>query len=132
MTYATRADLEQIDGPESIALRESMLPAGAVDTALVNADALIDGYLAGRYVTPLTVVPANLPQMAARIARYDLLGDAATERARNDYKDVIFWLTNVQAGRILIDSAAAKPGAEPATVVMQASSPAVFKRGDRP
>lgn len=132
MTYATRQDIEQINGADELLQRESALPAGAVQEALTKADALINGYLSGRYITPLTVVPANLPQIAAQIARYDLLGESVTERARNDYKDCIVWLKDVQAGRIALDSAAAKPGAEPSTVVMQASSPAVFKRDGRP
>jgi phage gp36-like protein len=132
MTYATRQDLEKHYGVDEVEQRESALPAGAVDGALADADALIDGYLAGRYSLPLSAIPANLPQTAAALARYTLLGEAATDRARNDYKDAIAWLKDVQAGRVLLQSAASEPGNGPEAIVLMSTSAAVFKRSGRP
>ncbi|MYM80539.1 DUF1320 domain-containing protein [Duganella sp. FT50W] len=132
MAYVTRNDLELRFGADEIAQREAALQPGAVDKALAAADALIDGYLAGRYALPLAVVPVTLPQFAEAIARYNLLGEAATERARTDYQDALAWLRDVQSGRVQLQQAAPVPGNEPATVVMVASSPAVFKRTGRP
>lgn len=131
MTYATRADLEQRYGADEVAQRESALPAGAVDRALADADALINGYLAGRYALPLSPVPQNLPQVACVVARYNLLGDAVTERARNDYTDTIAWLRDVQAGRVLLQSGFLQEAAPEAMVTM-ISSDSVFKRAVRP
>jgi phage gp36-like protein len=131
VAYTTRTELEQRFGADEIAQRESMLGTGSVDRALADADAAIDSYLAGRYVVPLDVVPAAVPPHAAIIARYMLLGDAVTERARNDYRDTIGWLRDVQAGKAKLDAAAPTPGNDPATVVMSSGSPAVFKRGLR-
>lgn len=132
MTYAIRADLEKHYGADEIEQRESMLPAGAVDSALSDADALIDGYLAARYCIPLAPVPANLVQFACAIARYTLLGEAATERARNDYKDAVAWLKDVQAGRVTLQAVTPVPGNEPATIVMLATPPRLFGRVGRP
>lgn len=132
MTYATRQDLEDRYGAEEVSQRESMLPAGAVYGALADADALIDGYLASRYALPLSPVPANLVQVASSLARYTLLGDSATERARDDYKDALAWLRDVQAGRVQLQATQPVPGNEPATVVMVSSSPAVWGRRGRP
>lgn len=132
MTYATRQDLENAYGADEITQRESMLAAGAVNAALANADATINGYLAKRYTLPLTTVPANLAAIAGALARYTLVGDSATERARADYKDAIVWLKDVAAGVVLLDAAAPAPGNEPATVAMISTSPAVFKREGRP
>lgn len=132
MTYATRADLEQINGPEEVAQRESMLPDNAIAGILDKADEMINGYLGGRYSLPLSVKPANLTQIAAQIARYNLLGEAATERARDDFKDAIAWLTAVQSGRVVLQATTPAPGTEPALAVMSCSSPAVFKRDGRP
>lgn len=132
MTYATRTTLEQHYGVDEVAQRESALPAGSITNALTDADAMINGYLAGRYSMPLSAVPDNLPQVAAAIARYALLGDAATERSRNDQKDAIAWLRDVQAGRVLLQSAAPIPGNAPASIVMLTSSDSVFKRDCRP
>lgn len=131
MAYITRQDLEERYGDE-IAQRESGLRPGAVDNAIVAAGALIDGYLAGRYALPLSPVPASLPQQAEAIARYRLMGDAATEQARLDYQDAIAWLKDVAAGRVQFDQVAPEPASAPAATVMVASSDAVFKRAGRP
>jgi len=131
MPYAARTDLEQRYGADEVAQREAGLADGSVDRALADADALIDGYLIGRYSLPLSPVPANLVQVACAIARYNLLGDAATERARDDFKDAIAWLRDVQAGRVLLQ-AAALPGNAPSSIVMMTSAPSVFKRAGRP
>lgn len=132
MTYATRETLEQRYGAEEVEQRASALPAGAVDGILADANAMIDGYLASRYNLPLSVVPDNLLQVAAALARYALLGDAATERSRDDFKDAVAWLRDVQAGRVLLQSAAPVPGNAPASIVMFSSAPSVFKREGRP
>lgn len=107
MTYATRADLEERYGVDELAQRETMLPPNAVDKALADADALIDGYMAGRYTVPLSPVPANLPRVACQVARYLVLGAAADERARQDYEDAVSWLKDVAAGRVILTEAAA-------------------------
>lgn len=132
MAYATRIDLEQRYGADEVAQREDALPVGAIDRALADAEALIDGYLGGRYSVPLTTVPSNLPQVACAIARYNLLGDAATERARDDFKDAIAWLKDVQAGRVLLQDAAPLAGSAPAATVVMISAEPVFKRTGRP
>jgi phage gp36-like protein len=132
MAYATRQDMEQLYGAAEVAQRESALSDGAVATALINADALIDGYLVGCYSLPLSAVPPNLPAVACALARYALLGEAATERARNDQKDAIAWLRDVQSGRVQLQAATPAPGNEPAALVMMSGSDAVFKRSGRP
>lgn len=113
MAYAIRTDLEAAYGAAEIAQRESMLPAGAVDRALADADAFIDGYASGRYAVPLSPVPANVLRLACAIARYNLLGDAATDRARADYEDAVAWLKDLAAGRVTLVSATLS--ASPAT-----------------
>lgn len=132
MTYALRTNLEQRYGQDEIAQRESALPPGAVDQALLDADAFIDGYLASRYSLPLTAMPPNLPQVACAIARYSLMGDAATERARKDYEDAVAWLKDVSTGRVQLQAAAPVPGNTPESMVLIETSDAVFKRAGRP
>lgn len=117
MPYATRADLEALYGVEEIAQRESMLPMDAVERALTDAGAEVDSYLSGRYTLPLAPVPDNIRRHACVMARYYLLGDAATERARNDYRDAVAYLRDVQAGRAVIAGVAAPTGASQAATV---------------
>ena len=46
--------------------------AGVVDGAIADTDAVIDGYLAGRYKLPLATTPPLLADLAAAIAIYKL------------------------------------------------------------
>lgn len=131
MSYATRTDLEERYGATELTQRESMLAAGAVARALADADAEIDAYLAGRYSTPLSPVPSAIPRLACAIARYNLAGDTATERARKDYEDARAFLRDVQAGRALLDGATQFSAASPAATVSATSSDRVFSREAR-
>lgn len=106
MTYATRTALEDRYGADELSQRESMLPAGAVDRALADADALINGYCAGRYTVPLSPVPDNVPRLACAVARYYLLDGANTEQSRQDFEDAVSWLKDVAAGRVTLTTAA--------------------------
>ena len=117
MSYATRTDLEERYGADELVQRESVLPAGAVDRALADADVEIDSYLATRYTVPLSPVPGNAVRIAAAIARYRLLGDAVTEIARKDYEDSRAWLKDVAAGRVQINGATPLAAAAPSASV---------------
>lgn len=131
MSYATRTDLEKRYDADEIAQRESVLAAGAVDRALADADGEINSYIAGRYAVPLSPVPDNIPRLASAIARYNLLGDAATERARDDYNDAIRLLKDIQAGRAQLDSAAPLPASAPSARVEITTGDRIFSRGAR-
>lgn len=117
MTYATRTELEERYGTDELEQRESVLPAGAVDRALADADVEIDSYCTGRFAVPLSPVPDNIARVAAAIARYRLLGDAATELARKEYEDARAWLRDVAAGRVQIEGATPLAAAAPSATV---------------
>ncbi len=132
MTYALREDLAQRYGADEIAQRESALDPGALGVILADADAMIDGYLIGGYTLPLLPVPQKLTQVACAIARYNLLGDSVTERARNDYTDAVAWLGEVQSGVVMLQISAPAPDYAPSMVVMAEPNQSVFKRSGRP
>lgn len=117
MTYATRTDLEERYGADELTQRESVLPAGAVVRALSDADAEVNSYVAGAYALPLNPVPTNIVRIAAAVARYRLLGDAATEQARQDYEDAIRFLRDIQSGRATLMDAAPIAGNTPAATI---------------
>lgn len=117
MAYASRTDLEERYGDAEVAQRESMLPAGAIDRALADADAEIDSYLAGRYGVPLSPAPDQVVRVACQLARYWLLGDAAGEPARKGFEDARAWLRDVRAARADVDDATPRVGAEAAATV---------------
>lgn len=130
MTYATRTGLETRYGALEVAQRESALEAGALDRALVDADAEADSYLGGRYSVPISPVPDNLARVACQIARYRLLGESESERARQDYDDAIRFLRDVRAGRADLLDVSPKVGADGTAAVSFANGRArVFGGG---
>ena len=131
MTYATRTDLAERYGSDELAQRESTLPPGAVDRALVDAAAEIYSYMAGRYNVPFSPVPDAIPKLACAIARYALLGEAATERSRKDYEDARAFLRDVQAGRARLEGAAPLAAASPAATVAIITGDRIFSREAR-
>jgi phage gp36-like protein len=109
MPYATVADLQDRLGEARLVQLTDLAdpPIGLVDQAVAqkaldDADAEIDGYLVGRYALPLTPAPGVLKVHAVTIAHYRLLGSAADDGMREDYKAVRQWLQAVAEGRIVI------------------------------
>jgi phage gp36-like protein len=94
MAYCTRADLEAAYGEDRIA-GWSRMDAAAVDRAVRNAGAEIDGYLiSGGYAVPLAGPPENLKKYCIDIAAANLVlsagvldndpgGKAILEEAKN-------------------------------------------------
>lgn len=110
MSYATQADLEARYGAREILQLSDRAnpPAGVVDAAVVaaalgDADAVVDSYLGNRYTVPITTpAPARVVDLSCVLARYRLMEQRATERARKDYEDAIAFLRDVSAGRAKI------------------------------
>lgn len=105
--YATPDNMLSRFGEQDLALlteREDSVP-GEINLALLeqslrDASAEIDGYIAGRYVLPLTTVPAVLERNCCDIARYFLYGDKAPEQVEKRYAAVVKFLTAVSKGDI--------------------------------
>ena len=106
MPYATQQDLERRYGAaELVQLTDRQDPgdgapdAAVIETALADADALIDSYLAVRYALPLAAPPARLTQAAAVLAWYLLHRDRAPEEVRIAYDRELRWLQHVAEGK---------------------------------
>jgi phage gp36-like protein len=131
MPYATVTDLQDRLGEARLVQLTDVAdpPLGLVDTtvaqkALDDAEAEIDGYLAGRYALPLATVPGALRVHCLTIAVYRLLGSAADEVTREDYKAVRQYLQAVAEGRVLL-----MPPAEAAAPTGAGS--VMFSAGDK-
>lgn len=109
--YCTRADmLDRFGAEELIQLTDRPNPetreyAGVIDEAvlaraLADAAAEIDGYLAGRYPTPLDPVPDAIARYACDIARYQLYATAPTDNVKKRYDDARKYLLEVGKGVI--------------------------------
>lgn len=105
MTYATQTDLEDAFGAtelDQLLAPHGVASATVLAAALARADSLINSYLAGRYLVPLTPAPAVVLGMAVDLTRYFLYDDAVPERVRIAYEDAIAWLKDVARGAVTL------------------------------
>lgn len=105
MPYATRDDIRRIYGAEfleDITPVDVADPDGAVDQALDEASAEIDGYLSVRYPLPLTGELKVLRRPCIDIAVYVLANSHArlTDTMENRYQQATSMLTKISKGVI--------------------------------
>ncbi|EFL88293.1 gp436 family protein [Ahrensia sp. R2A130] len=120
MAYATRDDLITLHGYpalEAVARREGPdVDNAAIERALEDASAELDGYLAVRYdidgLILLVPTPPALRNATVEIAFYRLANSAMslTEDIRQRYEDAIRWVKDVATGRATIPSATLSNG----------------------
>jgi phage gp36-like protein len=96
-------------------------PTDAVDSAVYNAaaasaDGVVDGYLRSRYMVPIAAPTEDLRFHAGAIVRSILYRDQRTETVLTDYDSAIAWLRDVQAGRVVLDSATTAPATNAGSV----------------
>jgi phage gp36-like protein len=137
--YATKAAMIARFGEDEVIALTDRANLGVIDDAVLNsalaeADAEIDPYLAPRHQLPLASVPKILIGYACDIARYRLCGASVmeTEAIRNRYKDAVRFLESVAAGKLGLGLDAANNVAPPAnTVQFSAPGGRVFDRSTR-
>lgn len=117
MAYATLQQLvDRVGEMMLVALTDrAEVPVGAVDTAvlgraLADTDAVIDGYLAGRYALPMTTVPPLLADIAQAITIWKLHVTEPEAKVKADYEAALRTLREIASGVIRLTEAA---GVEP-------------------
>ncbi|MBL8500026.1 MAG: DUF1320 domain-containing protein [Nitrosomonas sp.] len=136
MTYATQQNMiDRFGEDELIEITDrgglGVIDSTAVNKALNDADAQINGYLAGRYTLPLaTPVPEILERLACDIARYSLYESKPPEIVDIRYRDALDQLRDVSKGRaeLGLSDTSNKP-ASTTTAQMSSTTP-VFRRED--
>ncbi len=135
MPYCTQADIEKmmpLADLTDLTTESGQTPDAAVITEMIGkAGAVIDSYLAVRYILPLEAVPEEVKHRAVDIAIYYLhtRRSLMPEIRRDNYKDAVAWLKLVEDGRAVVTGATGVelPGA--ADQVMEvSSSERVFSR----
>lgn len=83
----------------------------SIAQAIEDAQSAIDGYLSGRYGTPMPTPPAVVKRLACDIARYYLHDDRATETIQKRYDAAIAFFRDVSAGKVTLgpEAETAKP-----------------------
>lgn len=137
MAYATQADLEKMPGVGAAKLIEltDCAGSGAADSVIIlqaldDASAVIDGYIAGRYALPLSVVPDLIKTWCCVLTRHALYPNGVPEFVRTAYEDAVAQLRDVARGHVTltIPGIGSEPAASPAGGVRGSSAPRVFDR----
>lgn len=104
MTYITQADLLTRDSERDLINVTDQygaeVDAAVVSLAILNAQAEVDSYIAGRVRLPLAVseVSQQLKNCTLIIARYYLYADRKTEAVTAEYERMVSWLKDVAKG----------------------------------
>lgn len=106
--YCTQADIVARFGEAELKqltdrTGTNTIDSTAVEAAIADAAAEIDGYIATRYTLPLIVVPAIIKRIAVDVALYQLFMArrmGATEEVRYRYTDARKLLENIAAGKV--------------------------------
>lgn len=93
------ADLSGWSEDEQSAAADAL---AVVAQAIDDAQSMIDGYLASRYITPLPTPPAAVQRLACDMARYYLYADNATEAIQKRYDAAIAFFRDVSAGKVTL------------------------------
>ena len=132
MAYATLQQLIDRFGESMLIALTDRGPVelGAIDTVIVDraqqdADAMINGYLAGRY-QPLVTVPALISDIAASIVIWKLHVTTPEDKIKADYDAALRTLRDIASGLVRIPDAA---GLEPAS---SGASGVIVTDRDRP
>lgn len=107
MPYSTQADLAARFGVGELIQLTDHNGTGSIDLAVLgqaiaDADAIIDGHLAGRYTLPLDPVPAILTGYACDLVRARLYKDAAPEIVIKRADDAMRFLSLIGQGRLTL------------------------------
>ncbi len=116
MTYATTQQLEDrfghrllLDLTDRADPPVGQIDVDVVDRVLTDTDALIDGYLKGRYVLPLAETPPLIVDLALTIAIYKLHTYSPDPKIEEDYKMALRSLEMVGKGTIRLPVEGAEP-----------------------
>lgn len=120
MTYAAQDDLVTRYGSDLLIelTDRSEEPTGQIDTAVVEkaatgTDALIDGYLQGRYQLPLVETPPLLREVAEALTIYKLHRYAASDMIADQHKAALTTLEKIAKGIVKLPIAGVEPAAKP-------------------
>lgn len=137
MTYATQTQLTQRFGAAMLVnlTDRAEVATGAIDTAVIDraladTDAMIDGYLAPRYILPLAAIPPLLADVAMQIAIYKLHVTEPDPKISKDYDNALRMLRDIGTGAVRISAAGVEPAGASANGVVVTDRPRPFNAAD--
>lgn len=125
MAYCARTDLTNRFGIEIAQLidrdNNSVDDAGVLESAIAGADAIIDGYLSGRYAVPLDPVPQLIKDISCDLSRFRLWGSNAPEGVAQANDAALALLRDIARGVIILEMP--KPEQAPVNAQISISAP---------
>jgi phage gp36-like protein len=119
MTYCTQQDLITRYGQDELIQLTDKQNLGQLDTDVINsaiadADSIINGYLGSRFSLPITPIPRSLVRIGCELSRYYLYENLAPDEVNDRYKQAIQMLKDIAAGKMSIGISAegTKPTSE--------------------
>lgn len=137
MAYVTQQDLVdrfgegeliRLTNPDNYGATE--VDTARLDGAIADAEALVDGYLGGRYEVPLKPVPRVITRVSADLARYYLYDEGAPEPVAQRYEEALRFLRSCARGEAGLGVSASGERAETLDQPVVQSSGTVFGRGE--
>lgn len=128
MPYATLDDLIERAGESEIRQiadrdRDGTIDADVIESALRDADNLVNGWVGAKYTVPLASTPDLVRTWSVSIARYVLHRNKAPGHVKDDYDFAITSLKEVACGLIALTVAAGDDAPQVATGTVMASHP---------
>lgn len=132
MDYCTIADIQAIAPAQDLIDLTDDAGTGQMQTSVVQAyidDAgeIIDSYIRGRYVLPLSPVPLLLKKIARDIALHDLYSRRIRinppEAITAAHKQALAWLQMIQAGKLILGTDDSQVQDAPSIGMIQTKSP---------
>lgn len=125
MTYTTQAQLTERYGAAMLvnltdraAVATGTIDGVVIDRALADTDAMIDGYLAARYILPLESVPGLVADLAMQIAIYKLHVNEPDPKIAKDYDLALKMLRDISSGTVRLGVAGVEPASSGASGVV--------------
>lgn len=116
MPYTSQADLTDRYGERLLVeltdrgeVATGTVSTDAVDRAIADADALIDGYLGVRYALPLAATPPLVADIARAVAIHKLHVYTPSEKVEADFRHALKMLDDIAAGRLRLPVAGVEP-----------------------
>ncbi len=105
--YATPDNMLSRFGEDELIALTDRTGSGSIDSerllsALSDAAATLNGYLAARYPLPLPTVPDVLTRLCCDIARYYLYDDAANDQVSKRHDDALKMLKQLSDGVVTL------------------------------
>jgi phage gp36-like protein len=122
---ATGQDITDYSIDEQAAVTQAL---ELIESKLLDAESMVNGFLASRYSIPLATVPRLVVTILCDVARYQLYDDLATETIKNKYDAAVKMLQAIAGGKVNlgVDPAGNKP--ETSDVATVSSETPVWRR----